>query len=132
MPLFTRETASEFGRRGNLARWSRPHSPESLPAIIPPIADGFAESLSLQLRKRVTKLLSLLDQAIADNDKKGCALLSNAIDKLQYHEHYLSGRPAPGSLKPVKPKQPIMHNLNEHEIQLLPVSTSQDQQSSAG
>jgi len=94
MPLFTRENACEVGRRGSRVRWSR-KPPQAVPtAISPPLADSYAQTQALKLRRSIKGLLKLLAQS---TEVKDIVHLANAIDRLQRTEAALSGRASPGS-----------------------------------
>ena len=105
MPLFTRENAAEYGRRGNAARWSRPRLTEHSPQIAD--LDEYRASRLARVRTQ----LDLIDQLIrceclkAAMDPSKLDRLASAQSKLSEQERLLAGRPAP---KPAdaKPRRP--------------------------
>ena len=105
MPLFNHENAAIIGRRGALARWTRPPQlaiPDPLPPPLP--TDEYANKALARTRSQ----LDLCAQCILDElqrkspDSRRLRDLSDAQAKLAEQERILSGRPLPGSRNPSK------------------------------
>ena len=109
--LFTPETASEMGSKGNAIRWSRPRQPKSpqlaiaeYPRINATIADEYTQRRITVTRKQI-RLLD--DQLASCRIPKDLKAIADAIYRLSDLERQLSGRPLPGTLKPERKAKAI-------------------------
>lgn len=102
MPVFTRENAREYARKGNIARWHTPKPPEPPPRPEPPLADYVAAQLA-----RTRKQIEICNDILEDpaTDWKARKATADAKARLYEIEAALAGRPKPGMLRPVAQRQ---------------------------
>jgi hypothetical protein len=125
MPLFTSETAAIQGKRGAIIRWTpkpTPPEPQSLSAIVPPIADDYTARRIAVTRKQIRMMD---DQLSTCSEPKDFKAICDALARLHEIERQLSGRPLPGTLKPSAPRperrsrdfmpQPVVSCMSQQE-----------------
>ena len=99
--LFTKETASHYGKLGNLIRW-HPPTPSPLPQSatserLPTFPDDFAILRLRRLRDQLDRVDALM---VGEKDSKRLKELADASARLSAQEFALAGRPMPGTLRP--------------------------------
>ena len=102
MPLFTKESAASYGKKGALARWApKPPPPEPPPvAELVPEPNYNLKRLS-RVRKQIDQLSTMLEE---ESEPQSIDRLASAISRLSEIERQLSGRPLPGTLQPGREK----------------------------
>ena len=107
MPLFTSENARELGQRGAKERWAKAKAREAEEqeaarvSRIVATPDGFTGQIITRTREHIVRLS---DMIAAERDAMKLDRLASALSRLSELERVLSGRPLPGSFKPVAPK----------------------------
>lgn len=98
MPLFTRETAASAGRKGALARWTKPPPVVIPPPITEPITDDYHARRIMRVRQQLDRIDAML---MEEEDAQKIDRLASAQLRLSEQERVMSGRPLPGSRKPL-------------------------------
>ena len=137
MPLWTREEARQWAKKGAEVRWSR----QRIAAVSPEGAQTMAADLSFpnltlgRVRAQVTGILDLLDKERCRSNPDGQRLnwLAAALERLAELERVLDGRPMPGTLRPSERKPtPAPKPRAEPLPSLTPPSSSTTAASSFG
>ena len=99
MPLFTRENAATLGRKGAIARWTRPPDPATIPGNGEPQTqpDELTQARLARLRSALARLESRMIRCCHSRTMKE---LAGAYAALAEVERQLAGRPLPGSKRP--------------------------------
>ncbi len=95
MPKFTRENAAIYAKKGNDVRWSQEHRAKQPRDTIP---TEYAEIVKYRVRGILDKTLDRFDD---EDDANKIDRLASAVAKLAELDRQLSGRPLPGTLRPV-------------------------------
>jgi len=103
MSKFTIETAQEYAARSNAAR--RANKERNTQAVI----SGLPDDPYIRERVRRTREeIVRLEAGLANHpEPRDAAYLSTALSKLSELERQLSGRPLPGTLRPIR-ERPVL------------------------
>lgn len=127
MPYFTSENARENAAKGNELRWSQyrerqrqrereakereiaenaPRSAEQSTHAPEVPVDPYAAAEVWRVRAQIERMHALLEQAAESADAKDAKAAADALSRLYDVERILSGRPLPGTRKPIPGRIP--------------------------
>lgn len=95
---FTRENAKELGDKGREARRLNKLARAALPPPAIELPVDYADKTKLRVRGMLERACDLFDD---ENDANKIDRLASAVAKLAELDRQLSGRPLPGTLRPV-------------------------------